>query len=77
MHHSNTNSLPENKILGSSTSKVRADNKFNTAYFTTSVKERKQLCKAEENAGHQYFLLFLPCFSKTPSSRSLKHGNIW
>ena len=50
MPHSNINSLPdrEKKKLGSSTSKVIADNKFKTVYFTTSLKQRKQYVKEEK-----------------------------
>ena len=65
MPHSNINSLPDKKEkkkkkkkLGSSASKVIADNKFKTVYFTTSLKQRKQYVKEEKMQATNIFSIF-------------------
>ena len=62
------NSLLDGKILALTKLKALEDDKFNLAYVTISVSERKEnIVGKGENAGYKHFLLYPQCFQKPVS----------
>ena len=56
-------SLPNDKMLGWSILKAFAEDKLNVTKELTFVLEKEEnIVGKGENAGNQYFLLFLQCF---------------
>ena len=66
-------SLPNEKIFDWSKLKPFADDKLNVAEMIFFLfDEVENIVGKGENAGHQYFLLFLQSFQKASSTGSLK-----
>ena len=64
-----------NKLLDVTKLKAFADDKLNVTTMTIFLFDRAENTVGKvENAGYQHFLLFLQCFPKPPSLRSLKIG---
>ena len=67
------NPLSNDKILDQSTVKAFADDKLKVIQMAKFVLDKTEnIVEKEENAGYQNFLLFLQCFQKAFSIRSLK-----
>ena len=67
------NSLPNDKILGLTKSKVFADDQMNvTQILKFALGRVENIVGIGENAGYQHFLLFSQCFQRTSCIRSLK-----
>ena len=74
----NSNSLPNDKILDSPKLKAFADDKMNLNEKLKVVLGREEnIVRKEENAGDQHFLLFPQCFQKPSLSGLLKVGIVW
>ena len=70
--------LPNDKILDRSELKRFADNKINEPEKLKYVLGRiENMVGKGENAGYQHFLLFPPCFQKTPYAGLLEIGIVW
>ena len=67
--------LPNDTILGMSKFKANPDDKFGVAEIMGFVFERvENIVGKGENAGYQYFLIFLQCFQKGSYPGPLKVG---
>ena len=67
------NPLPDDKILGLPKLKAFADDKLIvTQNIKVAFHRIENIVGKEENAGYQYFLLFLQCFQKAFSSSASK-----
>ena len=70
---SKLNSLPNDNFLDMTKLKAFSDDKLNLAKMTIYLFDRAENTVGKgENAGYQQFLLFLQCFPKPYSLRSLK-----
>ena len=72
------NPLPNDKILNVTKLKAFADVKFIIAQVIIFLFNTiENIVGKGENDSFQYLLLFLQCFQKSTSSRSLKFGIVW
>ena len=70
--------LPNNKIIDWSKLKALADDNINVTEKLKFVLGRiENMVGKGENAGHQHFLLFPPCFQKASYEGSLKVRIVW
>ena len=72
------NFLPNDKILALTKLKTFADDKFSIAKMMIPLFDQvENIVEKGENAGHQHFLLFPPCFQKVSDTGSLKFVMVW
>ena len=71
------NSLRNDRILELSELKAFADDKIIDMNLKFLFERLENIVGKGENAGYQHFLLFLQCFQKASSSRSLKVDVVW